>query len=137
MKNANSMSRWTKGTKLMLVPFWQAEAGLKAANPAGQGNHMIAEVFLPNFTKIRLAQLRGERAIAVMRQVEALRMYAAENGGKFPARLEDLTVPVPIDPIHGKPFVYKIEGDAAVLRASSPVGFEAAASLHYIVTIKK
>ena len=58
-----------------------------------------------------------------MRQVEAARMYAAENGGKFPARLEDpLWKPVPIDPIHGKPFDYKIEGDSAVLRASSPVG---------------
>ena len=72
-----------------------------------------------------------------MRQVEVLRMYAADNGGKFPARLEDLAVPVPIDPIHGKPFGYKIEGESAVLQASSPVGFEAAASLHYIVTIRK
>ncbi len=46
-------------------------------------------------------------------------MYAADHGGKLPARLEDLTVPIPIDPIHGKPFDYKIEGDSAVLRAFS------------------
>ena len=129
--------RMDEGRKWMTLPFWQAEAGLKLATPARQGSHMIAEVFLPNFMRVRLAQLRGERAIALMRQVEALRMYAAENGGKFPTRLEDLSVPVPIDPIHGKPFEYKVEGDAAVLRASSPVGFEAAPSLHYIVTIKK
>jgi hypothetical protein len=129
--------RIDEGRKWMALPFWQAEAGLKAATPARQGDHMIAAVFLTNFTKVRLAQARVDRPIALMRQVEALRMYAAENGGKFPARLEDLSVPVPIDPIHGKPFDYKIEGDSAVLRASSPVGFEAAASLHYIVTIKK
>jgi hypothetical protein len=129
--------RIDEGRKWLALPFWQAEAGLKAATPSRQGDHMIAEVFLPNFTRVRLAQLRGERAIAVMRQVESLRMYAAAHDGKFPAGLEDLSVPVPIDPIHGKPFDYKLEGDSAVLRASSPVGFEAAASLHYIVTIKK
>ncbi len=129
--------RLDEGRKWMPLPYWQAETALRAANPERKGDHMLAELFLPNFLRLRMVQARSDRTIALLRQVEAIRMYAADHDGKLPARLEDLTVPAPIDPIHGKPFDYKIEGDSAVLRAPSPVGFEAAPSLHYILTIKK
>jgi hypothetical protein len=129
--------RMDEGCKWMPLTFWQAAPALRAVNPNRKADHMLAEMFLPPFLKLRMAQARSDRPIALLRQVEAIRMYAADHDGKLPARLEDLTVPVPIDPIHGKPFDYKIEGDSAVLRAPSPVGFEAAPSLHYILTIKK
>ena len=39
-------------------------------------------------------------------------MHAAANGGKLPATLADVTVvPVPLDPVTGKPFDYRLEGD--------------------------
>lgn len=129
--------RLDEGRKWMTLPYWQAEAGLRAANPIRHNDHMLAEVFLPNFVRMRMAQARVERPIALLRQVEAIRHYVAGHAGSLPARLEDMSLPVPIDPIHGVPFDYAIEGGTAVLRATSPVGFEAAPSLHYIVTIRK
>src|SRR5262249_54652609 len=59
-------------------------------------------------TPIRRAQGRLEQQIALLRHVEALRLYAAENGGTLPAKLSDVPVPLPDDPFTGKPFPYEL-----------------------------
>ena len=57
-----------------------------------------------------------DRRVAALRVVEAIRMHAAANGGKLPATLDAVTiVPIPLDPVTGKPFAYRVEGDTAVL----------------------
>ena len=49
-----------------------------------------------------------------MAAVEALRTYAAANGGKLPERLEDVTeTPVPANPMTGLPFQYEASGGVA------------------------
>ncbi len=59
---------------------------------------------------------RLSRQVAVLECVEAMRLHAAVNNGKFPNRLGDITkVPVPDDPVTGKPFVFSRTGYAAVL----------------------
>jgi hypothetical protein len=80
-----------------------------------------------------------ERNVAALRCLEALRLYAAGHGGKLPATLGDVTeVPVPPDPITGKPFTYVASGDQARLSAPAPTDEPPPAlqKLVYEVTLK-
>ena len=50
-------------------------------------------------------------------------MYAAEHKCRLPASLADVTeVPLPEDPISGKPFEHKVTGDRAHVAAPLPAG---------------
>jgi hypothetical protein len=60
------------------------------------------------------------RQIEALRIIEAVRDYLAAHDGKLPATLEEIdAVSVPVDPITDQPFVWKVEGDTAVLKAPS------------------
>jgi hypothetical protein len=84
-----------------------AEKRLKAA-PVSDGVE-FARAFLPALPKALLAQARLERKLAALRVVEALRLHAAANGNQLPDRLEQVkVVPVPDDPVTGKPFTYEL-----------------------------
>ena len=74
-----------------------------------------------------------------MRHVEALRLYAADHHGTFPAKLSEIPVPLPDDPFTGKPFRYEVSGTTAHLRGSPPASMETdpAYKLHYEVTLQK
>ena len=49
-------------------------------------------------------------------------MYAAQNG-KWPAAAADVTdVPLPDDPMTGKPFEYRVQENKAVVAAPSVAG---------------
>lgn len=64
----------------------------------------------------RSAIARNTRRFEVLRVVEALRIYAAAHDGKLPAQLSDITeVPIPDDPVTGKPFQYQLDGEVAKL----------------------
>ena len=66
-------------------------------------------------------------------------MYAAEHDGAVPEKLDDIKLPLPVDPFTGKPFRYAKEGDTAHLRGNPPFGQESvpAYNLHYEITIRK
>ena len=65
-----------------------------------------------------MAFARMDRALAAMRCIEALRLYAAAHDGELPATLDDIKeVPIPLNPVTGKPFGYHLEGKTAVLDA--------------------
>jgi hypothetical protein len=69
----------------------------------------------------KIIELRMDRDLQMLRVVEALRIYAASHNGRLPDRLEDITeVPVPQDPLHGRPFIYRRTGDAARLESPPP-----------------
>ncbi|HEY4232320.1 MAG TPA: hypothetical protein VGM76_02755 [Lacipirellulaceae bacterium] len=62
---------------------------------------------------------RADRERTALAAVEALRSYAAANGGKLPARLEDVKdTPVPNNPVTSRPFEYRVDGDTATLSDS-------------------
>ena len=94
---------------------------------------------LPHIVKLRRTQARLEQQIALLRHIEALRLYAAEHDGKLPAKLSDISVPLPIDPVTGKLFVYSVERATAHVRGSWFGGEQKAAghSVHYEVTLQK
>jgi hypothetical protein len=63
---------------------------------------------LPGLSRVSFLQARLERNIAMLRTIEAIRIYAAANSGQIPEKLSDITsVPVPSDPVTGKDFIYQ------------------------------
>ena len=83
-------------------------------------------------------QVRGDRQSAALQTIEAVRMYAANHDGKLPPALKDITeAPAPIDPVTGKVFDYKPEGNTFILNVSVPPGMSARNGRRYIVTLKK
>ena len=72
-------------------------------------------VLMPAVDRVCMLRTRFERDIAMLRCLEAIRMYAAEHGGKLPRSLEDISsVPVPIDPLHGRALGGKVPQDLYV-----------------------
>ena len=61
---------------------------------------MLADRLVPIFTATCRAQGRLEQRIALLRHVEAVRMYAAEHVGAFPAKLADDIGAVASRPVH-------------------------------------
>lgn len=54
----------------------------------------------------------------MLRIIEAIRLFGASHEGRLPTRLADLAdFPIPDDPITGGPFIYRAQGDRAVLEA--------------------
>ncbi|HVW36376.1 MAG TPA: hypothetical protein VHB99_03690 [Pirellulales bacterium] len=85
----------------------------------------LFSVLAPATGAVANASARHERSFAMLRTIEALRMYAAAHDGRGPKQLEDITeVPVPSDPLTGNSFIYRADGDAAVLEAPLPGGME-------------
>lgn len=93
---------------------------------------------VPAVEKVYESFARTERRIALLRTVEAVRLYAAVKGNP-PANLTDVTaVPVPNDPHTGKLFEYAAEGKTVRITAPSPGGQPAHAgnSMSYLLTFR-
>ncbi len=113
--------------KWLNIPYWQAKAELEktiiagkpkdgaAANLLSMG--MLARLLLPATSKVLEAKVRVQRYQAQLMVVEAIRMQAAQTG-KLPQTLEEITVaPIPLNPVTGKAFSYKNEGNFAMIES--------------------
>jgi len=122
----------------MKFPTWQIEAFTRQAKP-NKEPALFADALMPSSTSVRHAQARLDQRIALLRHVEALRLYAAEHKGTLPAKLTDISVPLPDDPITGKPFRYELKDGAAHVRGSPPSGQEQNPhfNIHYEVALQK
>jgi hypothetical protein len=125
-------------TKLLSLPLWQLDSLVGGPEGERSGNRLFADL-LPH--TITLCRTRGqlERQIALLRHVEALRLYAAGHDGKLPAKLSDIPVPLPVDPFSGKPFDYTVEGTTAHLRGETLSGEDSRTrcAIHYEVTMSR
>jgi hypothetical protein len=123
--------------KIVNLPTWQTEALAGQIKPARK--KALFDFLVPALLKVRRAQGRLEQRIALLRHVEALRLYVAEHEGKLPEKLSDIDVPLPVDPFTGKPFVYQLEGETAHLRGTPPRALKEnpAFNIHYEITIRK
>jgi hypothetical protein len=124
--------------KLLALPLWQIDSLVGGKELTSEGDGLLVDL-LPHIVKLRRTQGQLEQQIAFLRHVEALRMYAARHNGKLPAKLSDVSVPLPIDPVSGKPFVYAIDGAIAHIRGSSVQAEEkdSISNVHYEVTLQK
>jgi hypothetical protein len=118
--------------RFLNLPLW--ELGSQAG--ADPTDALFADL-LPNVVTLRRARAQLDQEVALLRIVEALRLHAAAHEGRLPARLTDIGVPMPVDPVTGKPFDYDAEGATAHLRGPAPGGATAGADVHYAVTLLK
>jgi hypothetical protein len=125
--------------KLMTLPFWEAEAQEARAAQVKRPPALFAEALVPATKAVRRAQARIDQRIALLRHVEALRLHAAEHDGELPANLAEVSVPMPDDPVTGKPFRYERIGASAHVRGSPPAGAEKEPffNVHYVLTVRK
>ena len=122
--------------KLITLPMWQAIPLVLPMKTGGE-----ADLFIKPFLgglHVDMGQPRLDRRIALLRQVEALRLYAAEHNGAFPAKLSEVSVPLPDDPFTGKPFLYEVNGVTAHVRGNPPPGEEndPRLNIHYELTLR-
>jgi hypothetical protein len=121
--------KWTN------VPIWQvpADLGLQKARPGPFGQ------ILPAYLKVTLAKIRLQQQVALLAAAEGVRAHAGENGGKLPGALDQVKLPLPLDPVTGQPFVYELKGGTAVIRGTAPRGRETEPTFNrvYEVTIRK
>jgi hypothetical protein len=127
--------------KYMKLPAWQygpLTEQIKPDTKKSVWEKGLFDEFVPALVKVRWAQTRLEQRIALLRHVEALRLYAAEHDGKLPQTLAEIAVPLPDDPVTGKPFQYKLEGTTAHVRGTPPKGQEknAGFNVHYEITVR-
>jgi hypothetical protein len=107
--------------KAMMLPYWQMESVLMAdreKNRANERDRGSLFVFSPPLEVARRPQVRMEQRIAMLRCVGALRLYGADHDGHLPARLDDVPVPLPFDPVTGKSFTYRLDGATATIRGA-------------------
>jgi hypothetical protein len=100
----------------------------------------LARQLMPAVQKVIAARARLDRKFAALRCVEAVRLYAAGHGGKLPPTLGDIKdVPIPDDPLTGKPFEYRVEGDRATLTGPLPDDLKGnpAFGLRYELTVRR
>jgi hypothetical protein len=105
--------------KLLGLRPWEIDQ-LHDNGETGHCGHGLFADLLPRVSESRRAQARLEQRIGLLRHVEALRLYAADHARKLPHDLSELPVPVPSNPLTGKPFVYKLDGSVTSLRESPP-----------------
>jgi len=95
-------------------------------------------MLLPAVHKVSEASVKLDRRLCGLRCVEAIRLYAAAHGGQLPPTLAAMTdVPLPADPMTGRPFQYDLSGGTATLTAA-PLGLDPAStynSFKYEITI--
>lgn len=113
------------------LPYHQAQPHLKKGEQR-LNDHLSTKgikvnlfcTLLPALSRISILQARLDRNIALLRTVEAIRMFAADNSGQLPGSLAEITaVPIPSDPVTGKDFIYH-RIDARNARLEAPVAPE-------------
>lgn len=113
----DAMFKWTT------LPYWQAAPQIKKVEEENNDRFRTKEVlpldlFLPPGNALLTARTRSRRNIAMLRVIEAIRLFVASHEGRLPTQLADLAdFPIPDDPITGGPFIYRAQGDRAVLEA--------------------
>jgi hypothetical protein len=126
-------------TKYYCLPYPEAIKGFDAVTEHYQKITVnvpeelwVAEHLRLGIKFAKVTQTVLERDIAVLRIFEALRIYGASHVGKLPKQLNDITeVPIPLDPVTGKSFEYRLEGATAFLQGPTPPG----APLQYEITM--
>jgi hypothetical protein len=129
--------------KWFSLPYPEGQSGLDRIDKQVREAHqrLQAEPFLeliPAYQKLYAAPAQLDRKLAALRCIEAIRLHAASHDGELPAQLGDIReVPVPADPLTGKPFVYHQAGNKATLAGDQrALGAPPAGALIYELTLE-
>ena len=102
-------------------PHLQEGQGLLGRHSREKGAKInLFTVMFPALYRIAFLQARLDRNIAMLRTVEAIRMFAADHSGQLPRTLAEITaVPIPSDPVTNEEFIYR-RTDAKNARLEAP-----------------
>lgn len=107
--------------KVAYVPFSKAgefsrrsEAQLARWESSLNPGRLLAATLLPAMQQCRAAQMRVTRELNALQAIEAIRAHLAEHK-RLPGTLAELRLPAPNNPSTDKTFVYRLEGDTAIL----------------------
>lgn len=136
--------------KWSYIPFHEGRSRIKETEeklkregylgPTMQSREIIpvAGLLTPAVSLAFEASMRLDSRLAVLRAVEAIRMHAAENDGKLPATLDEITVvPVPNNPRDNKPFPYRFDGTTATIELPAAPGQPANIGWRFAITVRK
>jgi hypothetical protein len=105
--------------------------------PARRGDLVLGPVLLPAVSNVKRAEARLDQRVAFLRVVEAVRLFARENGGKLPTSLADIKLPLPADPVSGKPFDYAVKDGVATLSGTNASPGRAETNRVYEIRLRK
>lgn len=131
-----------EAAKWFRLPYYQARPGLDGverliAESASDPASALVVMLFPALVNCYASVARLDRETAALLCVEAVRMYAAAHGGNLPESLQDMTlVPVPLDPMTGEPFEYRLEGETAVLYTPPESESRPQSGVHYRIRIR-
>lgn len=117
--------------KWLVVPAWQHPAGLEKAEPTG-----LFGPLAPAIMKVSIARTRIQQQITMLQAVEAVRVFAAANGGRVPGSLDEVRLPIPNDPFTNRPLRYEVADGVVVIRGTPPAGREADATLNRVYEVQ-
>ncbi|VTS07115.1 hypothetical protein [Tuwongella immobilis] len=132
--------------KWVMLPYPQAILGIQQAEKKLREMSIsttnIPAVFLrlllPSLEKVHFAFSRADRRIAQQMIVEAIRHHMTTNGGKLPQSLDEIAeLPIPNDPVTGKPFRYALRGDQAILGELDAKDLAFSGVFVYVIRAKK
>ncbi|WP_372717640.1 hypothetical protein [Novipirellula sp.] len=129
------LDRWRdEYYKWTLLPYWQIRTNPafveieKRMQTEAQAAGLFAKPFQswsPSFSvAAKNAQAGCERNIAMLRTIEAIRMYAAAHDSELPPSLNALDVPAAVDPFIGRLLHYERKDDHAVLKGFPVPGMQ-------------
>jgi hypothetical protein len=99
---------------------------------------LLPDLHASTMTTIVEARARLDRHIAALRCVEAIRLYAATHGSELPTALDQIKeVPIPLDPMTGKPFEYKVTDKTATLSAIRLLDPHRDNAVHYEIQFRR
>jgi hypothetical protein len=116
-----------KTFKWFFLPYWQSEGAMEAEGSRSlidddQTKEVLplAQLTMPAVQSAKLTAAIYQRRFAMFRALEALRLYASEDGALPEFLFEIETAPVPSDPVTGESFEYQFDGNVAMLTALPP-----------------
>lgn len=106
----DELMKWTN------LPYWELPSDLVTRKqPEGSFSELA-----PAALKVIQARTRLQQYLSLLQAVEAVRIHAAENEGKLPGSLAETKLPLAVDPVTGKPFIYEMKEGVAVIRGTPP-----------------
>jgi hypothetical protein len=141
--------------KSWTLPYWEAHEQMMRSWQAMNADHPplaqnpLVDAYLvsedgnshrrsvPTVLYIRYQLTRSDQYVALMRTIEALRDYAAAHDGHPPQNLDQITLPLPANPLTGKPFEYHVNGQSATIDAPSPAWRGPRSGWHYELVFAK
>jgi hypothetical protein len=124
--------------KWVNLPYYKARIGLEslAKQSKSESNRWPILNMLPAVEKVKRAQARFDQRIAYLQVLEAIRLHAFNNDGNLPKTLDEIKLPVPVDPVTGKQFEYSVEKGVATLHGQN-AGDAPETNRYYIIMLAK